>query len=271
MISTSGMSPILALKLLRRESVTFENGVKNDAIAKREIESFKEKIAGIKSVDDLMKDQATYSFVMKAFGLEGEIYAKAMIKKILTSDPDDKESLVSRLTKTEYKELNAAMKFKEDGSANTNHFSDQEWVDSMVDSYVSQRIIDNQTETNPVVGEALSFLKDAGQFTNWYKVISNEGASNVMRVALGLPDSLKSADVDAQKRAFEKKMNIEDLKDPKVLDSIVNKYSAIQAANQAAMEPAGILSLFQMPGNFGSFTPVTIDVSAATAISRYRL
>lgn len=267
MIPTTGMSPTLALTLIQRERDTFEKGIRNEAVSRREIASFREKIGSITSVDDLMKDYKVYSFVMKAHGLEGEIPYKAMMKKIMTSDPDDKKSFVNRLTRADYQSLNRSLGFDTDGKAKAGHFSDPKWVESMVDRYVSQRLVDTQAESNPVVGEALNFLKDAPQFTNWYKVLANKGAANVMRVALGLPDMLKSADVDAQKRAFEKKMDITDLKDPKVLDGIVRKYAAIQGANEAAAAPSGLAVLFSSATSPGSWAPITIDV---TGISRFR-
>lgn len=269
MISTSGMSPILALTLIKRERETFEKGIRNEALAKQEISAFKDRIGSIGSVDDLMKDYKVYSFVMKSFGLEDEMPYKAMIRRIVTSDPLDKKSLANRLTRTDYQDLNKVLGFGADGKANPGVFGDPKWVQGMVDRYVGQRLVDSQADSNPVVGEALQFLEDAPRFTNWYKVLANKGAANVMRVALGLPDMLKSADVDAQKRAFEKKMNIADLKDPKVLDGIVRKYAAIQGANQAAASGSGLGVLFSPATSPGNWAPITIDISGVSKFRRY--
>ena len=266
MISTVGMPPNLAITLIQRERETFEKGIKTDPLSQREISSFKERIGDIKNVDDLMKDYQVFSFVMKSFGLESQINAKAMVKQILTSDPEDKKSLVARFTNTDFKAINAFMEFNTDGTVKPGKFDDPEFVDAMVDRYVGQRIISSQVEDNPVVGEALRFLKDVPTFTNWFKVLSNKGATNVMRVALGFPDALKGADVDAQERMFSKKMDIADLKDPKVVDSIVRKYVAIQSANQAALQPTGIMTLFNSSMNSGTWAPVTLDITNVSSM-----
>ena len=84
MISTAGMNPMLSLTLIQRERDTFEKGIREDPLAKREIAAFQERIGSIETVDDLMKDYEVFSFVMKAFGMEEQTYAKAMIKKIVT-------------------------------------------------------------------------------------------------------------------------------------------------------------------------------------------
>ena len=70
---------VAAIKGITEEALT--------RIARREIETFHARIGQIGSVDELVKDHQVYSFVMKAFGLEKEIFAKAMMKRILTADP----------------------------------------------------------------------------------------------------------------------------------------------------------------------------------------
>jgi hypothetical protein len=106
MISTGGLAPLAALALIDRQGDRFAEAIRTEPAAKREIARFRDRIGKIESVDELVKDHQLYSFVMKAFGLEGEIFAKAMMKRILTSDPADKGSLVNRLTDPRYREIN---------------------------------------------------------------------------------------------------------------------------------------------------------------------
>lgn len=269
MISTAGMSPMMALGLIERKRPVFEQAIRNDAQAKREIASFRERIGTISSVDDLMKDREVYGFVMKAFGMEDQTYAKGMVRKILTSDPEDKKSLVNRLTNSDYKELHATMGFKPDGTASAR-LKDAKWVDELVERFVDQRLVDSQSEISPSVGQALSFLDDTKKFTSWYKVLADKQASQFMRVALGLPESLAKADIDAQKRLFEKKMKIEDLQDPEKLQKLVRRYAAIAGANEAAQKPVSLMSLFSSATSSGSWAPVTLNIDAVASFKGYR-
>jgi len=266
MITTYGMSTSMALKLIDRERDTFEKGIREDPTAKREIAAFRERIGSIQTVDDLTKDFEVYSFVMKSFGMEEQMYAKAMVKKIVTSDGDDKKSLVNKLTNNDYKDLHKTLGFNTDGTAGTN-FSDPKWIEEMVERFVDQRLIDTQSEVSPSVGIALDFKKNVAGFNNWYQVIADKGAASFMRTALGLPDMLAGADVDAQKRAFEKKMDIADLKDLEKVEKLVSKYAAISSANEAAAQPVSLLTLFNSANASGTWAPITIDV---TALSNFR-
>lgn len=270
MISTAGMSPMLALTLIQRERDTFDEGVRRDPMAKREIAAFEERVGSIGTIDDLMQDHEVYSFVMKAFGMEDQTYAKAMIRKVVTSDGEDKGSLVNRLTHPGYKAMHAALGFDTEGKADPSKFGDPDWVSGMVDRFVGQRLIDNQSEVNPATGDGLTFLEKASEMTNWYKVIGDKTMFNVVRTALGLPASIASADIDAQKKLLESKMDIADFQDPEKVQSILKRYAAIESANQAAATPSGILSLFSPATSAGTWAPVTIDMQAVVSFKGYR-
>lgn len=269
MISTYGMNTMLAYTLVNRERDKFEEGIKNDPMSKREIASFKEKIADIKSVDDLMKDYSTYSFVMKAFGMEKEIPSKAMVKKLMTSDPDDRTSLVNKMTSNAYKEMNKTLEFDTDGKAGKN-FADPEWQEKMVQRYLDQRLVDTQREVNPAVARAIGFQDKAAKMTDWYKILADKDASKIMRTVLGLPDSMASADIDAQKRMFEKKMDIKDLQDPEKVEKLLKKYAAIASVTEAApMQGTSVLSLFSNSTNSGMWSAATLDLSLVSSARGY--
>lgn len=270
MISTAGMSPMLALTLIQRERETFEKGVRNDALAKREIEAFQSRIGTIETVDDLMKDYEVFSFVMKAFGMEEQVYAKAMIKKIVTSDSEDKMSLVNKLTSGGYRDLHETLGFDTEGKAEPGRFGDADWVSSMVDRFVGQRLIDTQSSVNGATGDGLAFLRDAPEMTNWYKVLANRQVFKVVRVALGLPASIASGDIDAQKKLLESKMDIKDLQDPEKVQGILKRYAAIESANQAIAAPVGIMTLFNSSTSHGTWAPITLDMDAVASFRGYR-
>lgn len=268
MLNTSGLSATQAYNLIQNKRDIFVKGVEKDVIAKREIEAFKERIGQIKNVDELLKDREVYSFVMKSMGMEGEMFAKAMNKKIMTSDLEDKKSLVSRMTSRKYKELNVIMGFKPDGSAG-DFFAKPEWVGDMVSRYVNQRIVDNQNANNPTVGTALTFKEKASTFKNWYSVLGDKDATTLLRTALGIPTDSGKMDIDAQARAFEKKMKIEDLQDPKKVDKIISKYNAISGAMQASQTLSPALTLFSSMSS-GSYAMINIDIQMVQGFSAYR-
>ncbi|GGC10160.1 hypothetical protein GCM10011363_28530 [Marivita lacus] len=265
MISTGGLSPILAIGLIARNRDQFETSLRNEPVAKREIEAFKERIGSIGSVDELLKDGQVFGFVMKAFGLESEIFAKAMMKKIMTSDPLDKTSLVNKLSDSRYREINKVMGFDTDGTVARVDFGSAAWTDALVERYVDQRLIDGQMDANPSVGIALDFERKVPTLTSWYKVLADKSMGQFFRTAFGLPASVGQGDVDSQVRLFEKRMKIEELQDPAVQQKLVRQYAAIAGALDPGPRQAGILDLFSNTG--GAWTPITINLEAISQFS----
>src|SRR5690242_4019011 len=71
----------------------------------RDIDYFQKNIGKVKSADDLMKDYRLYSFVMRAFGLESQIYARALMKKVMSEGVTDPKSTANRMNDPRFKEL----------------------------------------------------------------------------------------------------------------------------------------------------------------------
>lgn len=245
MISTSGLSANMALKLIDRERAAFEAAVKKDVTNAREIAAFRSRIGSIQSAEDLVKDYEVYSFVMKAFDLEDQIFGKAMMRKIFESDISDKKSLVNKLTDSRFKDIFNEMGFTEGGTKNPNT-GKAEWVDKLVERYVERKIINNEKEGNAAVGKALHMRAKAPSLNSWYKVLADKDAQEFFFTALNLPDQLKTADLDAQVAVLKKKFDISTLLEPGVLEKMTTRYAAIAEAKaaQANLSSNPILQLF---------------------------
>lgn len=270
MIDTSGMSSFLALKLVGRERDKFETNIENDPTSKREIAAFRDRIGSIGSVEALTEDFEVFSFVMKSFGFEDQLYAKGMMKKILVTDPAEKSSLASRMNSGAFKVMAETLGFGADGTA-PEDFGKAEWVDGMVARYVDQRLIDTQTAVSETVGDGLYFEQHAAGMKSWYSVLADERMSAVVRTALGLPEDIGKANIDAQAKLLSKKMDIEDLQDPEKVQALLSKYAAIEDANTAYMAGQDLIaSLFGSSTSSGSWNAVTIDLEALTGWSSPR-
>lgn len=259
MISTSGLSAGMALKLIDREREAFETSVQKDVANAREIAAFRSRIGSIQSAEDLVKDYDVYAFVMKAFDLEDQIFGKAMMRKIFESDGSDKKSLVNKLTDSRFKEIFKEMGFADGGTTNPNT-KNQAWVDKLVDRYVDRKIINNEKNTNEIVGMVLHVRAKAPELDSWYKVLADKDAQEFFYTALNLPTELKTADLDAQVATLKKKLDISTLLDPGVLDKLSTRYTAIAEAKaaQANLSSNPILQLFSNNSQ-GSIISLNLD------------
>ena len=273
----SGFSTNISLLILDKTKDKQIEVLTKQPMHKRSIEHFKENIANVQNVDDLVDDYKTYSFVMKAFGLEDQIFGKAMMKKILSSDITDKKSLINRLTDPRFREIYKYMNFQDAGKSNPNVTKDS-WQEGIINKYLEVQFENNQYEQNPSVGMALYFERKAPGINNWYQVLADKELSGFMRTALGIPESMATTPIEKQKALFEDKYDITKLKSPYEVDKLQTRFAAMydaqNAGNTAAtFSPSNILLNSAL--NSGFFAPITIDITSIGfnkigALSRFR-
>src|SRR5215475_14067468 len=139
---------------LDKQQAAFENC----PTVQHDISYFRSAIAKVTSADDLVKDYRLLKFTLTAFGLDSQINAQGLIKKVLNSDLTDASSLANKLADPRFRQLAQAFNFAAGGAAKAQSYSLQ---DSIVDNYVMVAFEQNAAQTNPGVRLALYFKRMA--------------------------------------------------------------------------------------------------------------
>lgn len=268
------MSSNLALSVIDATKEKQLGTLRNEPTHTRALEAFKERIATITTPEELVGDYEVYRFVMVAFDLEDQMFGRAMMRRILESDPSDDDSLVNRLTDPRFSEIHEAMGFvSEDGDIQIPDFSDTSWIAEMETRYFDRIFVNENAEQNATVGNVLRFRAEYGEISSWYDVLKDSDLTEFFQTALGLPSELSGLEVDEQKRRLEQKFDLSTLSDPQVRDQLVSKYVAISdVLNPPTATVSGVVSLFQSINLSGQFLSAQIDVPSITfsASSLYR-
>jgi hypothetical protein len=207
MIPISGLGAPLALQLVdatRDRQIALLRDAPQHA---RGIETFRERIGDVTSVEQLVEDRELYVFVMKAFDLEDQIFGKALIKRMLESDPDDRTSLVNRLTDPRFREMFDALGFEKGGTANPNT-ADAKWTEGIVDRYLETVFINDQAAQNEAVGAALEFRRKAAEIDSPFDILKDREMAGVVRLALGLPEQIAQLDIDRQADLIRSRLDL---------------------------------------------------------------
>jgi hypothetical protein len=271
MYAIQGLSTQQTLQLLEKTKPKQVEAIEKSAMHSRAIDKFREQVGDVVSIDDLFhKDNYdAYSFLMKAHGLEDKIYAKAMMKKIFESDPDDKNSLLNKLNDPKLKAIHETMGFRDNGLNNYNTFSSM-WQKEVVDMYVEEQFLQQQSEANPAVGVVLRAREGLPEVKTWFGVLADEDYSEFMRTALQIPQEVIFGDIDKQKALFESKYDFAKLKDPEEVEKLVKRYTIFSDMNNAGgTVDSPILTLMGVGNSFSSFT-YDIEAMSAFRPSAYR-
>src|SRR3569833_4384093 len=77
---------------------------------------YQDNIGKVTSVDDFLNNSRLFTYAMTAYGLSDMAYAKAFMKKVLTSDLTDSSSFVNKLTDPRFLSFAKAYQFTTDGT-----------------------------------------------------------------------------------------------------------------------------------------------------------
>ena len=190
----------------------------------REAAYYLEHIEDIKSIDDFLKDTRIFKFAMKAFGLADMDYAKAFMRKMLTEGIDSNESFANKFSDQRYREFVKTFNFKQFGET-TTVFKDAK--QGVVDRFVRQSLEETAGAGNEGVRLALYFERKASSITNAYSILADKALLQVVQTALGISPTTSMADIDAQARMIEARLDVEDLKDPEKLKAFISRFTSM--------------------------------------------
>lgn len=261
----TGLSTNISMMIADKTKSDQIESISKQVQHERAITYFKENIGNVMTVEDFVNDYKLYSFTMKAFGLEDQIFGKAMMKKILSSDISDEKSLINRMTDSRFRAIYKYMDFKYEGTANFNTFV-KSWQDGVVDKYLEVQFEARQFESSESVGLGLAFERKASSMKTWYHVIADPEFAKTLQVALALPSSMSNMPVEKQKALYESKMSISTLQDPEKVYGLRQKFGALydaqNASSTANISNPALSIMSDAAARAGYFNPVTIDISS---------
>lgn len=272
MTGVSGLSTLLGLKIADTTREARVATIQSSAEHSRAIAGFRDRIGDVRTVEALLEDRELYVFVMKAFDLEDRIFGKAMIRKVLESDPAKPDSLVRKLTDPRFMELHKTLGFGPDGVGNSSVMNPT-WQQDIINRYVERQFINGQTNQNESVGNILEFRQKAPKTKNWFDVLKDPVMAQFMRTAVGLPAESVRLDVDRQAALFAKKFDLEKLQNPEERAKLERMYAIITdardtsrvAQNAAVQLMSGAVNA---SAGGGQFVPTTLDITMIGSMPR---
>jgi hypothetical protein len=237
MISTSTRYQIVNKDLARTKAL-----IENEPATKRDIEYYQANIKTIKTIDDFVKNDRIFKFAMKAFGLEDMAYAKGMIKKMLQGGVTNPLSMANKMSNPLYKEFAKAFDFVGKGAAATSAASA---TTEAVSKYVQMSLEKKEGADNQGVQLALYFKRKASSVTTTMGILADKALLKFVQTTFNIPETASKADLDIQVRNLEKHLNVKDFQDPKKVDKLIQRFSAMWDVNNvSAAAAAPVLTLF---------------------------
>ena len=270
LLDISGLNSQLGLRLTDTTRDRQLTQLQQTAQNQRAEAAFREGIGSITTPEELVENFEVYSFVMRAFDLEDQIFGRGLMRKMLESDPNDDRALVNRLTDPRFREIHDALGFTKTGAEKPD-FNSAFWQQQIVNQYYDQEFENKTQEQNATVGNVLKLRREAPELTNWFQVLRDRELTEFFRTALNLPASVSGLDIDKQRDLYQSKFDLATINDPEVQEGLINRYMAISdIQNPPTSVSSPALSLLQSRGGLGVIVSLQVPPISFSASALFR-
>jgi len=260
------MTTINDLRLVTRNQGRYEQMILQRPAVQRSIAYFQDNIGKITSAEDFMKDDKLYRFVLEAFDLGSQAYARGLIKKVLEEGVADSSSTANRMSDTKFREMATALGFAESQGENLKQPA---VVQAIIDRFVDVKLEVDSEEKNPAVRLGLYFQRRAPNITNWYQVMADRALQKVVFTILALPEQTAMLDVDRQKELIAKRIDIADLQDPAKLAKLLDRFGAMYDVQNGSSTATAATPSIGPIARSGRASIISIDPSITLSLMSF--
>jgi len=203
------------------KSKAFEKFQSNPQVQKA-IADVKERLAKITDVEGILEDRKVTQFLLSAFSLDDEIKYPGRLKKIISEDPNDKQSLVNKLIDPRYKEIAKELGIAGLGGIGKLKFN--YFVDDLAKKFVVNEFEKKLGEQDPALREAAYFRRNADKVTKALDILGDKVLRSVVTTALNIPPEAARQSIEKQESLITDKVDVKKFKDPKFIDQFLQRF-----------------------------------------------
>jgi hypothetical protein len=228
---SSGLDPVQALSSAEQNETQDVRSTAAQPVVQNTIKAFTQAVNSATSVTQLLANPAVMNVLLTANGMSDQIGYTALATQALTSNLNDPNSLANTLTDTRWKTLAQTYNFATKGLA---AIQSPAAIASIANNYAQVTWQNNEDTVTPGLSNALSFKATASTITSVDQILGDPTMRTVVTTALGIPEEIAFQDIGAQETAITSQLNISQFKDPKFVDSFVQRYLIANSANASS-------------------------------------
>jgi len=235
----------------RSQMTRFKTGAAKTAagkLADSEIAYYKEQMQRITSVDELLADSRLVNVMLKSRAIDPASVTTKDLKKMFASDLSDPKSFVNTQTNKNLTELVASFNFDVKGKMTESASvlgTVQQRGDVMetVNKYVRQTMEEEQGNSNEGVRLALYFSRKANDVTSAYDILGDNALSQFFTTTFSLSTYFSNMEVTAQADMVSKYIDLKKLSDPKYVQSLVQRFTAMYDTKNSSASASAALTI----------------------------
>jgi hypothetical protein len=231
--------------------------------ANTDIDYFKKQMETISTSSQLIANTKLTDFLAKSQGIDPKTVTTDQWKQMFASDVSDPNSYVNTLTDTRFEKIVASFNFDTTGNLTSSTLGTVQQRGDVItteNNYFRQTMEQQQGDTNEGVRLALYFQRKAPNIASAYDILGDSALLNFFTTAYSLSSYFSSQDVDKQAASVEKFIDLKKLSDPKYVETLVQRFTALYDTKNGTTGSAA-LSILQGT----SSTSISADTLLAVA------
>lgn len=238
----SGIDNLTGWALLQKNGTAIEKSYAAGSSSANDIAYFKSVAATLNTPADLLKNYRALTFVCTAYGLASDVDQTAILKQLMTQNPNSSTSLAQQLSDNNYRVFANAM-----SNWNPPPFSTAAGINKVISGYQQNSFDTSVASDSQSLSNALYFTQNAQGLTSIYQIMSDPTLLTVVTTSLGIPQAFGNLSFDQQVSMLQSRVNMKDFSTASGVAGIVNKYLALDQLNQVtsgAQASSPLLALF---------------------------
>ena len=224
-----GQNPVTALEAAEQNQTQDIKMTAQQPAVQRAVNAFTAGVSSAKTVQQLLANPAVMQVLLTANGLADQIPYTALSAKTLQSNVNVARSLVNRLTDTRWKSVVQTYDFANKG---LSVIQNPKVMSTLANAYAEVTWRNSLDATTPGLSNALTFRQEASTITSVDQILGDPVMRTVVTTALGIPQQIAFQPLEAQEKAIATRVDVTKFKDPKFVESFVQRY--LLAANTNA-------------------------------------
>lgn len=230
-VNPSGQTPVQALQSAERNQTQDIKVTAAQPTVQHAIAAFTKAVMSATSVAQLLANPAVMNVFLTANGLADQAPYTALAKKALMSNLTDPKSLANVLPDSRWKSAAATYDFFKKG---LSVIQNPKTVATLAQAYAQSVWEQSQDAVTPGLSSALAFRTQASTIKTVVQILGNSTLRNVVTTALGIPREIAFQSLNAQELAISSKLDITQFKDPKFVESFIQRFLIANSANTTA-------------------------------------
>ena len=210
------------------------------AAAEKEVGYYRTQMQTLETVDQLLADVRLKNVLLVAEGLRPVDVSSETLGAVLTSDLDDPQSFANLQTDIAYQKIAGSFNFDADGviqSISSEGVQNERGLIETQRLYLTQAVEEEAGTDSLGARLALYFERMAPSLTSTYDILADDALAQFVRTAFSISEDTASSNIDKQKAMLDRFLDIDDLRDPEKVDSLVRRFLALYDIDSGIQDP----------------------------------